>query len=107
MQTKSNANDLKGIWKTIKLASNMAPTGNPQNVDKTANLNADEFNEHFTNVGPTLQSKIPIHDNASFTDFLSPIEGVQIMTLIQCLNRVLWTILNLSKIVNQCLVVSQ
>ena len=72
LQSKSKANDLKGIWKTIKLASNMSPTGNPQTVNKTDNLNADKFNEHFTNVGPTLQSKIPMHENVSFADFLPP-----------------------------------
>ena len=50
----------------------MSPTGNPQTVNKTDNLNADKFNEHFTNVGPNLQSKIPMHENVSFADFLPP-----------------------------------
>ena len=72
LQDKSKRNDLKGIWKTIKLASNMAPTGNPQSTNISANLDANKFNEHFTNIGPTLQSKIPTHENVSYADFLSP-----------------------------------
>ena len=72
LKVKSSCNDLKGIWKTIKLASNMAPSGNPQNNLKPCNIEPTELNEHFCKVGYNLQSQIPIHENAGFADFMTP-----------------------------------
>ena len=50
LKGKSEKNDIKGIWKTIKLASNIA-SGNNDNNNK-CDINANEFNEHFCNIGP-------------------------------------------------------
>ena len=73
LKAKSNCNDLKGIWKTIKMASNLKPTGNPQSShDSTCELEADSLNEHFSIIGYKLQSEIPVHNNMGFADFLSP-----------------------------------
>ena len=72
LKVKSSFNDLKGIWKTIKLASNMAPSGNPQGHGKSSNLEAHTLNKHFTNVGYSIQSQIKVHENIGFADFLPP-----------------------------------
>ena len=72
LKVKSSRNDLKGIWKTIKLASNMAPSGNPQHNLKACSLEADDLNNHFSNIGPNLQSQILVHENCGFADFLPP-----------------------------------
>ena len=69
LKAKSARNDLTGIWKTIKLASNMAPASNPQNNDKHQ-LDPNVFNEHFSTIGPKIQSKIPLHKNIDFKQFM-------------------------------------
>jgi hypothetical protein len=72
LKVKSSFNDLKGIWKTIKLASNMAPSGNPQSNGERSNLDAPTLNEHFTKVGYCIQSQIKVHENIGYSDFLPP-----------------------------------
>lgn len=73
LKAKSNCNDLKGIWKTIKLASNLKPSGNPQtNQDSSCKLEVNSLNEHFSRIGYQLQSQIPVHDNMGYADFLPP-----------------------------------
>ena len=63
-------NDLKGIWKTIKLASNMAPS--TINDQMTLDNDPETFNSHFVNIGTCLQDEAPTISNVSFTDFLPP-----------------------------------
>ena len=72
LKEKSSRNDLKGIWKTIKLASNMAPRGNPQENNESNNLDSCFLNEHFSKVGYTIQCQVKVHENVSFSDFLPP-----------------------------------
>ena len=62
LKAKSAKNDLKGIWKSIKLAANLPTKSNPQSKINEQ-LDAKKFNEHFCNIGPNLRSKIPIYDN--------------------------------------------
>jgi len=70
LQVKSAKNDLKGIWKTIKLASNMTPgTTNCQTINEN---DPELFNFHFANVGSRLQNQAPNIERVSFTDFLPP-----------------------------------
>ena len=71
LKAKSSKNDLRGIWRTIKLAANL-PTKNTfeNNIDDEM-FNAENLNKHFCDIGPRLKSKIPIYDNISFTDFLT------------------------------------
>ena len=61
LKAKSSKNDLKGIWKSIKLAANL-PTKSNTSVDIDKNLDAKKPNEHFCTVGPSLRSKIPVYD---------------------------------------------
>ena len=70
LKAKSAKNELKGIWKSIKLAANLPTKINPQS-NANENLDAKKLNEHFVNIGPNLRSKIPIYDNIHFTDFLT------------------------------------
>ena len=70
LKAKSAKNDLKGIWKSIKLAANLPTKSNSQNKVNDQ-LDANKFNEHFCNIGPKLRSKIPSYDNIHFTDFLT------------------------------------
>ena len=69
LNANSARNNLKGVWKTVKLAANMAPTGNPQDVKKCS-LDPDILNQHFSTIGPKIQSAIPLHDNIEYRDFL-------------------------------------
>ena len=47
-------NDLKGVWKTIKKASNL-----PAKVSNTSsNLDADESNKYFAQIGPNIQEEV-------------------------------------------------
>ena len=70
LKVKSAKNDLKGIWKTIKLASNMAPS--THNGQTHCDNDPETFNTHFANIGPCLQDQAPSIDKVSFTDFLPP-----------------------------------
>lgn len=66
LKAKSIKNDLKGIWKTIKRASNISP-----GVDNvTKDMNENDMNSHFATIGSKIKAGIPEHDNISFNDFL-------------------------------------
>ncbi len=70
LKAKSIKNDLKGIWKTIKLASNINPSISCDNVGNEFK-NPEAFNRHFATVGSSIQAQVPKFDNVSFSDFLS------------------------------------
>ena len=79
LKAKSSRNDLKGIWKTIKTASNLAPSTNTQD-SKASNISPDEFNIHFTTIGPKIQVEVPCHENMNFTDFLPSLNNESILS---------------------------
>ena len=54
LKAKSAKNDLRGIWKSIKLAANLPIKSNSQNKINE-HLDANKFNEHFCNIGPKLR----------------------------------------------------
>ena len=60
LTAKCAMNDLKGVWKTIKKASNLPVKAN--NV--SANLDANKANEFFTTIGSKIQDEIKL-DNQS------------------------------------------
>ena len=68
LKAKSAKNDLKGIWKTIKHASNINPT--TRNEETLVENNPDTFNTHFAGIGSQIQSDVPSIDNVTFSDFL-------------------------------------
>ena len=52
LKAKSAKNDLKGIWQSIKLATNLPTKTNTQsNVDNKV-VNSESLNKHFCEVGP-------------------------------------------------------
>ena len=55
LKAKCAINDLKGVWKTIKKASNL-PVKATNNVN--VNLDAEETNEFFTSIGPKIQKEV-------------------------------------------------
>ena len=67
LKCKSAKNDLKGIWKTIKMASNL-----PTNAAKNSNEQLDEekVNTYFTSVGHSVQAGILSKDADNFHDFM-------------------------------------
>ena len=72
LKSKSAKNDLKGIWQSIKLATNLPTKTNTQsNVDNEI-LNAETMNKHFCEVGPKLNATVPLYSNISYKDFLVP-----------------------------------
>ena len=73
LKAKSARNDLKGIWKTIKRASIISPGAS--NTEASCNLDPNDVNDFFTNIGPKIQAQIPdniIDDN--YMDYMdSPV----------------------------------
>ena len=70
LKAKSMKNDLKGIWKTIKLASNMNPS---VSNDTAINSSRDpeSFNKHFAEIGQNTQDQcLQLDNRISFSDFL-------------------------------------
>ena len=69
LTVKSARNDLKGIWKTIKHASNL-----PGKSSKTSpsNLNVNGVNLHFATVGTIIQDSIQENDSDNFLDYMPP-----------------------------------
>ena len=67
LKHKSAKNDLKGIWKTIKMASNL-----PTNINKNSSEQLDEekMNKYFTSVGQSIQANILSNDDDNFYDFM-------------------------------------
>ena len=71
LKMKSAKNDLKGIWKTIKLASNMNPS--ISHSEGLEDRDPETFNSHFATVGSHIQAQVPQLDHrVSFSDFLPP-----------------------------------
>ena len=70
LKAKSMKNDLKGIWKTIKLASNINPNVcSDAATDK--NCSPESFNSHFAEIGNNIQSEaLKFDDHVSYSDFL-------------------------------------
>ena len=69
LKTKSQKNDLKGVWKTIKIASNL-PTIN-SNKNSNDNLDAEVMNKFFTTVGKSIQDSLPTcNDRNSFIEYM-------------------------------------
>ena len=68
LKVKSVKNDLKGIWKTIKLASNINPSVSSE--ETVSDRNPENFNSHFATIGSCIQAQVPKFDNVTFSDFL-------------------------------------
>ena len=68
LKAKSSKNDLKGIWKTIKMASNL-PTINSKMNDKSL-LNEETLNKFFTSVGTEIHKEIPTVSENKFLEFM-------------------------------------
>ena len=69
LTTKSTKNDLKGIWKTIKHASNI----DSKNVHPfLSNLNANVVNQHFATIGQDIQDSIATKNTDNFMNFMPP-----------------------------------
>ena len=71
LRQKSAKKDLKGVWKSLKFAANMAPKSNKQ--PSSVNLDANKLNDHFCTVGPKVQSTIP-ESTTSMEEYLNEIE---------------------------------
>ena len=67
LKEKSIKNDLKGIWKTIKMASNLSVKSSNNHVNK---LNEDDLNKHFISVGTEIQAKIPCYEGDNFLEYM-------------------------------------
>ena len=67
LKAKSIKNDLKGIWKTIKKASNISPCKTDSNIGDNID---PEINTFFSTIGSKIQSQIPKHDNDNFKDYI-------------------------------------
>ena len=81
LKQKSSQNDLKGIWKTIKSAANLAPSSNRVGSDNKCTLESSKLNVHFSTIGAKIQAQVPMHENLSYTDFLPPrTEGLSFST---------------------------
>ena len=70
LTVKSAKNDLKGIWKTIKNASNL-PSKNVHSCYST-NINADAVNLHFSTVGSRIQDSIMTNNTDNPLAYLAP-----------------------------------
>ena len=70
LRAKSAKNDLKGIWQTIKMASNL-PTTNTNSKKVENELDEEALNNFFTSVGQKIQTEIPASkEYKSFSDFM-------------------------------------
>ena len=67
LQAKSAVNDLKGVWKTIKKASNLPTKAN--NVNN--NLDAEKANEYFANIGTKIQGEVKQNSDSDFMSFMN------------------------------------
>ena len=77
LKLKSSKNDLKGIWKTIKMASNLPTINSNKNNDNQ--LDEEALNNYFTSVGTKIQNSIPSQTQNKFLDFMpenSSLEGM-------------------------------
>jgi hypothetical protein len=67
LKEKSARNDLKGIWKTIKSASNISSG----KIDQNSNIDPNTANQFFTSVGMDIQSSIATSPSDDFSKFMS------------------------------------
>ena len=67
LKAKSAVNDLKGVWKTIKKASNLPVKASNTNFD----LDANKTNEYFANIGPKIQAEVGQDAGNKFEEYLS------------------------------------
>ena len=65
---KCKKNDLKGVWKTIKFASNL-PTKKSK-ASPISNLDADKTNSYFSTIGRNLSNAIPKKPGDDFRKYL-------------------------------------
>ena len=68
LKKKSASNDLRGIWKTIKYATNME--SGKSGGGSCAQLDPKTVNDYFTHVGPSLQASIPKNNHENFKNYL-------------------------------------
>ena len=66
LKAKCAMNDLKGVWKTIKTASNMSVKAN--NINN--NLDADSTNKFFAEIGPKIQAEVQLENENEFQSYL-------------------------------------
>ena len=76
LKAKSAKNDLKGIWKTIKFASNLPVTSTRNFKD---DLNEENLNKFFASVGPEMQAKIPESEVDEFLKFMPENSNIECM----------------------------
>ena len=78
LMAKSSMNDLKGVWKTIKKASNLPIKAN----NSSNNLDANKTNEFFANIGPKIQKEVNEGSVGNdFNDYLNdPAEDLNSLT---------------------------
>ena len=69
LTVKSAKNDLKGIWKTIKHASNLP---GKRSSSSPSNLNVNGVNLHFATVGTIIQESIKENDSDDFLEYMPP-----------------------------------
>ena len=67
LKAKSSKNDLKGIWKTIKTASNL-PVNSNKNINE--DLDAEGVNKYFTSVGTSIHAQIPSKKGDNFLEYM-------------------------------------
>ena len=79
LKAKSAKNDLKGIWKTIKIASNLPTKNSTKNIRD--DLDVEKLNKYFTSVGKSIQDKLPSCNDDEFLKLMpdnSTLEGIEI-----------------------------
>ena len=70
LTAKSAKNDLKGVWKTIKKASNLPV----KNTNVSPNLDVNETNKYFTSIGQKVQDEVKVDNEEKFRAYLPHIE---------------------------------
>ena len=71
LKKQSATNNLTGMWKTIKHATNMESKF-ASNSHHNADLDPKVVNDFFTNVGPYIQADIPPSKHYSIDHYLGP-----------------------------------
>jgi hypothetical protein len=66
LTAKCAKNDLKGVWKTIKKASNLPVKA----ADVTTNLDVDKANNFFSTIGPKIQEEVNLDNEGKFRVYL-------------------------------------
>ena len=66
LKAKCAINDLKGVWKTIKTASNLPSKAN----DINNNLDAAATNTYFAEIGPKIQAEVKLENEDEFLSYL-------------------------------------